>query len=140
MSEEAPVRGITSVVYIEADHANALLMQCLLASKTDYALHHAANGHSGLKLCRQVRPDLVITESHLPDMNGYDILRALRDGDATACVPCIVLSGAALPSDIERALAAGFDGYWTKPIDIWQLLLKIKAAIANVHRKSCLQP
>ena len=128
---EVPVRGSTTVVYIEPDRANALLMQCLLGSTTGYALHHAVDGNSGLELCRRVRPDLVITEMRLPDVTAYEILRSLRGEAGTASIPCIVLSGDAMPRRINRALAAGFDDYWTKPIDIWQLLQRIKDAAAN---------
>jgi CheY-like chemotaxis protein len=119
------------VVYIEPDRANALLMQSLLGSKTNYALHHAIDGSSGLQLCQRVRPDLVITEMRLPDVTAYEILRSLRGEAETASIPCIVLSGDAMPRHINRALAAGFDDYWTKPVDIWQLLRRIKDAAAN---------
>lgn len=125
--------GSAIVVHIEADHANALLMQCLLSLKTNYTVHHAADGNSGLELCRRVKPDLVITESHLPDMTAYDILQALRSEVATACLPCIVLSGDAMPLNITRALSFGFHDYWTKPIDVWQVLQKIDKAIAGAQ-------
>jgi CheY-like chemotaxis protein len=135
MHAKVPVRSLATVVYIEADRANALLMQCLLASRTGYALHHATDGRSGLDLCKQIRPDLVLTEMHLPDMTAYEVLQALQDKGLLAGVPCIVLSGDAMPDHIDRALAAGFDDYWTKPIDIWQLLRKIKEAIACGARR-----
>lgn len=128
MHKEASVQGRTTVVYIEADRTNALLMQFLLALKTNYALHHAADGLSGLALCRRVRPDLVITEMHLPDVTAYEVLRALRDYPETQGMPCVVLSGDAMPHHIERALAGGFDAYWTKPIDIYQLMQNIDDA------------
>jgi CheY-like chemotaxis protein len=127
-------QGHTTVVYIEADHANALLMQCLLGSRANFALHHAIDGKSGLELCRRVTPDLVLTESRLPDMTAYEILLALRADAATACMPCIVLSGDAMPGNIKRALAAGFHEYWTKPVDIWQLLRKIEEAASHSRR------
>jgi CheY-like chemotaxis protein len=125
MFEEVPVRGRTTLVYIEADRTNALLMEFLLESRTDYALHLAKDGASGLELCRRVRPDLVITEMHLPDMTAYEVLRVLRSDIATNGTPCIVLSGDAMPTHVQQALASGFDDYWTKPIDIWQLMQNI---------------
>lgn len=125
MLEEAPVQGRITVVYIEADRTNALLMQFLLGLRTNYVMHHANDGLSGLEVCRRVRPDLVITEMHLPDVTAYEVLRILRDDTATENLPCIVLSSDAMPAHIERALASGFDGYWTKPIDIWKLMQNI---------------
>lgn len=128
MLEEVYVRGRTTVVYIEADHTNALLIRCLLGARTDYALHHAVDGHRGVELCKRVKPDLVITEMHLPDVTAYEVLRALRNDTATKSLPCIVLSGDAMPAHIEQAMASGFDDYWTKPIDIWQLMQDIDDA------------
>jgi CheY-like chemotaxis protein len=123
------------MVYIEADRTNALLMQYLLGSRTNYALHHADDGLSGLELCRRVRPDLVITEMHLPDMTAYEVLRALRDDSATKNTPCIVLSGDAMPAHIDLALASGFDGYWIKPIDIWKMMHNIDDFATGVSLK-----
>lgn len=126
------------MVYIEADHSNALLMQCLLGSRSDYTLHHAHDGASGLELCKRVEPDLVITEVQLPDVTAYEVLRVLRDDSATKNTPCVVLSGDAIPVRIERALASGFDAYWTKPIDIWQLMHNIEdVATAAASRLCC---
>jgi CheY-like chemotaxis protein len=135
MHEKAPEQGRTTVVYIEADPANALLMKSLLGARPNYALHHAADGRSGLELCQRVRPDLVITEMHLPDMTAYDVLRNLRNDAATQGLPCIVLSGDAMPGHIDRALATGFDGYWTKPVDIWHLLKNIDDAATNANMR-----
>jgi CheY-like chemotaxis protein len=135
MLEDFSSRGRTTVVYIEADHNNALLMQCLLSARSNYILHHASDGSGGLELCKRVRPDLAITEMHLPDVTAYEVLRALRSDRAMHSTPCIVLSGDAMPAHIERALASGFDRYWTKPIDIWQLMQNIEdVATAAVPR------
>jgi CheY-like chemotaxis protein len=131
MHEQVPVQRNTTVVYIEADRVNALLMQFLLGSRAGYTLHHATDGISGLELCRRVRPDMVITEMQLPDLTGYEILLALRGNPALASLPCIVLSGDAMPDHINRALAAGFNDYWTKPIDIWELVQRIDEVAAS---------
>lgn len=133
MLEEVSAQARTTVVYIEPDHTNALLMQFLLDSTSTYALHHANDGASGLDLCWRVKPDLVITEMHLSDATAYEILRSMRNDIALESVPCIVLSGDVLPAHIERALASGFNGYWTKPIDIWQLMQSIDDAVVNPY-------
>jgi type IV secretory pathway VirB10-like protein len=136
MLGESSSQGRTTVVYIEADHSNALLMQYLLGSRSNFTLYHAHDGASGLELCKRVEPDLVITEMHLPDVAAYEVLCVLRDDRATKNTPCIVLSGDAMPAHIEQALASGFDGYWTKPIDIWQLMQNIEdVATAAISRR-----
>jgi len=58
----------------------------------------------------------------LPDFDGYEVLRRLRAQPETADIPCVALSANAMPEDIARARAAGFDDYWTKPIDVRQVL------------------
>jgi CheY-like chemotaxis protein len=94
------------------------------------------DGKSGLQLCGELTPDLVVTEMHLPDISTYQVLRVLRNDATMKCMPCVVLSGDAMPSSIKRALDAGFDDYWTKPIDVWLLLKRLKGAIASVKRFS----
>lgn len=126
--------GGFTVVYIEEDHANALLMHDLLKLKTDWTLHHAIDGNSGLELCQRLSPHLVLTEVNLPGMAAYDFLTALRANAATRDLPCIVLSGDAMPSNIKTALDAGFDDYWTKPFDIWQLLRQIERVLNSVGK------
>jgi CheY-like chemotaxis protein len=126
-----------TVVHIEPDHANALVLRYLLDERTDYTLHHAIDGNSGLQLCGELTPDLVLTELHLPDMSAYQILRVLRNDAAMERMPCVVLSGDAVPGSIKRALDAGFDDYWTKPIDVWLLLHRINRILRDVDRPLC---
>ena len=66
---------------------------------------------------RALRPDLILLDMQLPDFDGYEVLRRLRNEPLTAAIPCIALSANAMPADIERALRAGVSDYWTKPLD-----------------------
>jgi CheY-like chemotaxis protein len=59
----------------------------------------------------------VLIDMQLPDFDGFEVLRRLRAHRTTAAIPCVALSANAMPEDIERARAAGFTDYWTKPID-----------------------
>lgn len=72
------------MVYIEADHSNALLMHFLLSPRSNYTMHHANDGATGLDLCKRVEPDLVITEMHLPDVTAYEVLRVLRNASGVS--------------------------------------------------------
>ena len=123
------VRNGPTVVYIEADPANAYLMQCIFDLKSGYTLHHASDGQSGLELCKRVRPDLVLTEMILPDMTAYEVKDELQADAATCGTSCIVLSGDAIPNHVKRALDRGFDDYWTKPVDVSQLLQRLDDAL-----------
>jgi CheY-like chemotaxis protein len=129
MHERKAVPANMRLLYIEPDHANALLLQQLLAFKTNYTLHRATDGNSGLRICQELNPDLVLTEMHLPDMTAYDVLQELRSEGATKTLPCVVLSGDAMPGNVKQALDTGFDDYWTKPIDVWLLLQRLEGIL-----------
>jgi PAS domain S-box-containing protein len=106
-----------SVLYIEDNPINALIISELLTRRPDIALHLAADGGNGVAQAQALRPDLVLLDMQLPDFDGFEVLRRLRANPATSAIPCIALSANAMPADIERALAAGMSDYWTKPLD-----------------------
>jgi PAS domain S-box-containing protein len=113
---KAPVRH--ELVYVEDNPVNLLLVEQLVAQRPHLRLHGAATVDEGEALVRQVRPALVLVDMHLPDGDGFELLRRLRNCSDPVRSPCVVLSADAQPQQIERALAAGFEAYWTKPIDI----------------------
>ena len=67
---------------------------------------------------RELRPDLVLLDMQLPDIDGLEVMRRLRADSATANIPCIAVSANAMQEDIGRALRAGAVDYWTKPLDL----------------------
>jgi len=118
----APTESVTrpsqhTVLYIEDNPVNALIIGELMARRSDLALHVAADGASGVSQARTLQPDLILLDMQLPDFDGYEVLRRLRDQPQTAAIPCIALSANAMPDDIERALRSGVSDYWTKPLD-----------------------
>ena len=80
-------------------------------------LHTASNGLDGVDQAGRLRPDLILLDMQLPDIDGHEVLRRLRASPATAGIRVVALTADAMPSHVERALAAGFHDYWTKPID-----------------------
>jgi len=106
------------LLYIEDNPVNLMIVQELLAQRPDLQLHTASDGLSGVSVALSQRPDLILVDMQLPDIDGHEVLRRLRADEATAAIPCISLSANAMPEDIERALHAGFDDYWTKPLDL----------------------
>lgn len=77
----------------------------------------ASSGTDGLRFAKHARPDLVLLDMNLPHMTGLQVLRALRADIATARMPIVALSADALVNHVQAAREAGFDDYWTKPID-----------------------
>jgi PAS domain S-box-containing protein len=106
-----------TVLYIEDNPVNALIIGELMARRSDLALHVAVDGASGLAQAAALRPELILLDMQLPDMDGFEVLQRLRQQPATAAIPCIALSANAMPENIDRALAADMSDYWTKPLD-----------------------
>jgi two-component system cell cycle response regulator DivK len=78
----------------------------------------ASSAQRGVELARVHQPDVVLMDLKLPDADGVTALRSLRANPATASIPVVALTAFAMTTDRERFLAAGFEGYLTKPIDI----------------------
>ena len=126
----AAVAGVGAggtVLYIEDNPVNAMIVSELLARRADLTLHLAVDGVSGLASARALKPDLLLLDMQLPDLDGMHVLQALKADPATAAIPCIALSANAMPDDIERALRAGCADYWTKPLNFRAFMASIEA-------------
>jgi CheY-like chemotaxis protein len=106
------------VLYIEDEAVNVLLMQEVFRLRPNWRLTVAGEGAEGVGLAIEEPPDLILVDMNLPDMSGLQVIEQLRASEATRYLPCIALSADALREQIDVALRAGFDEYWTKPIDI----------------------
>jgi signal transduction histidine kinase/ActR/RegA family two-component response regulator len=117
-TSKAPAHGVLKqVLYIEDNVVNALIMTELMQRRTDVKLHIAVNGADGVRMATELQPALVLVDMQLPDFDGKEVLRRLREGSTTTSLPCIAVSANALRQDIDAAIAAGFAEYWTKPLD-----------------------
>lgn len=118
-----------TIVYIEDNAANLRLVQHLISRLEDVELYTAADAESGIKLACEKRPDLILLDINLPGMDGYEAFSRLRKRGETRTIPVIAVSAAAMPSDIERAMTAGFKRYITKPINVRELVDVIAAEL-----------
>jgi len=105
------------VLYVEDNPVNTLIVEELVTRRPGMTMRSAEDGTSGLALAAKHRPDLILLDMQLPDMDGREVFRRLKLDPSTARIPCIALSGEAAPEEIQAALAAGFAGYLTKPVD-----------------------
>jgi CheY-like chemotaxis protein len=106
-----------TILYIEDNPVNVLIVDELVSMFPGLTMASEPTASRGVARARQLLPDLVLIDMQLPDFDGLEVLRRLRSDPITADVPCIALSANALAEDVERALDAGMDDYWTKPID-----------------------
>jgi two-component system cell cycle response regulator DivK len=78
----------------------------------------AGGGGEGVSLALEHHPDLVLMDIRMPDMNGTEALRRLRNDDRTAQIPIVALTSSTMKGDREQFLSEGFDGYLQKPISV----------------------
>jgi len=119
------------VLYIEDNPANLRLVSQLLGSRSNIHMWSAHEPLLGLELAAEHKPDLILLDINLPGMDGYEVLKQLRQQEVTRDTFIIAISANAMPKDIEMGMAAGFDDYITKPIDIKALLHSVDEALAG---------
>jgi PAS domain S-box-containing protein len=130
ISAAAPERDMAfDLLYVEDQASNIDVISAFLARYPNVHLQSARTGAAGLDLARARRPDVVLLDIHLPGMDGYQVLQQLRADRQLRDVPVIALSADAMPHDVQRGLAAGFDRYITKPVDLNGLLDALNALL-----------
>jgi PAS domain S-box-containing protein len=110
------------VLYIEDEPLNVVLMEEVFRTRPGWTLHVADLGARGLALARTLQPDLVMVDMNLPDMDGLQVIRRLRADTRTAALRCVAFSADAMAEQMAAARAAGFDDYWTKPLELRRML------------------
>lgn len=118
------------LLYVEDNPANLMLMQEIMARRTDMRLISAMDADRGIALARSALPEVILMDINLPGIGGLEALRVLKQDPATAHIPVIAVSANALPADIQTGLTSGFFRYLTKPIVIRELMDAIDLALA----------
>ncbi|RVU47147.1 response regulator [Rubrivivax rivuli] len=104
------------VLCVEDNPVNLQLVRELIALRPAVRLRTAEDGLSGVAAAQAEPPELVLLDIQLPDIDGLEVMRRLRSAPRTAGCRIVALSADAMPERIRAALSAGFDDYWTKPI------------------------
>lgn len=97
--------------------------------KRGYQVAVAADGREGIARARADRPDIVLLDMSLPDVDGWEAARRLKTDPETRAIPLLALTAHAMPGDEQRARQAGCDDYDTKPVDLERLISKIETAL-----------
>jgi two-component system cell cycle response regulator DivK len=113
------------ILVVEDNEKNMKLFRDVLLA-TGYRTLEATTGGQAVELATEHSPDLVLMDIQLPDIDGIEALGRLRADDRTASMPVLALTAQAMEGDRERFLAAGFDGYLSKPVNVADLLATVK--------------
>lgn len=123
------------VHYVEDNETNVEVMRGILLRRPQVQFSVSVTGLDGLAAIRAQRPDLVLLDMHLPDIDGLELLHHLKTNRDTATIPVVVVSADALASQIEAAMQAGATHYLTKPVSVAELLAVVDAALEDVDTK-----
>jgi signal transduction histidine kinase/CheY-like chemotaxis protein len=127
---------INTLLYVEDNPANLMLVEDLIERRPDIYLLTARDGTRGIELARGAHPDVILMDINLPGISGIKALRMLIEDPLTTHIPVIALSASAMPSDIRRGLAAGFFRYLTKPIKVTEFMETLDLALLQAKRLS----
>ncbi len=117
------------VLYIEDDEVNTTLMEQVFLMRPEWRLVTAANGEDGILEAITHLPELALIDIGLPDISGIEVMKKIKGDLRTQHIRCIALSADTSAESVERARAAGFDDYWTKPFDILSMVSQLKTIL-----------
>ena len=127
-----------TILYIEDNLSNFELIASMFAERGNVKLMEAMQGGIGLELAREHRPDLILLDLHLPDIDGDEVLQRLRGDARTMSIPVIIVSADATPHQEERLKHGGAEAYLTKPFNVRELLSVINRALEKTAPKPVL--
>lgn len=108
---------MTTILIVEDNEKNLRLVRDILTHH-GYATLEATTGGDGVRLAVEARPDLILMDIQLPDIDGFAVLHAIRRDAALDGTPVIAVSASVMPDDHRKVVASGFDAFITKPIDL----------------------
>lgn len=114
------------------DNENNMVLMTRLLEKAGYRTLWAPTGMQGVEMAIKQRPDFIILDIQLPDIDGMEVLRKIRTSEIGNTIPVIAVTSFAMAGDKERLLAAGCDEYIEKPIDPRRVISQLKRVIGEI--------
>ena len=114
-----------TILYVEDNIDNRTLVRRVLLSE-DYGLIEAVNAADCLRILETTKPDLILMDINMPDMDGYTLTAKIKTTPGFERVPILALTANVMRGDKEKTLEAGCDGYIQKPLDIDQLIREVE--------------
>ena len=114
-----------TILYVEDNPDNRMLVRRILLSE-DYNLLEATNAAEALETLKTAKPDLILMDINMPDMDGYTLTAKIKTMPGFEKMPILALTANVMRGDKEKVLEAGCDGYIQKPIDFDELLREVE--------------
>jgi len=124
---------VSTILIVEDNEKNMKLVRDILRHAGHETLE-AATGGDGVRLAVENRPDLVLMDIQLPDIDGIEALRRIREVKELDAMPVIAVSASVMPDDQQKIVSSGFDAFVTKPINLKQFLETVKRFLAGGRR------
>src|SRR3954469_920136 len=118
------------ILLVEDNEMNRDMLARRLTRK-GYEVVMAVDGRQGVNIASSEKPDLILMDMSLPEINGWDATKQIKSTPETKSIPIIALTAHAMSGDRESAMQAGCDDYDTKPVELDRLLTKIKALLGQ---------
>src|SRR5205809_7262015 len=118
------------ILVVEDNEKNRKLVRDVLTFK-GYAIIEAETGEEGIRLAKERVPKLILMDIQLPGIDGIEALRQIRAHDATRAIPIIAVTASAMDRDRQTIMAAGFDGYQSKPLNVKEFMAAVQAILAR---------
>jgi DNA-binding response OmpR family regulator len=116
-------------ILVVDDEPDVLLIVKTGMQAEGYEVVTASNGVDALAMVKEEKPDVVILDVMMPLMDGFEVLAKLKEDDATAAVPVIMLTGLSERSKIQKALVSGIHFYVVKPFEFEELIQKVRTVL-----------
>ena len=123
--DEESVGNGEKILYIEDNPGNRMLVQRILLVE-DFVIVEAEDGRTGIEYALREKPDLILMDMNLPEIDGYELTKQIRAIPELKDIPIIAMTANVMMGDKEKTLEAGCDGYIPKPIDVDALPRQIR--------------
>ncbi|MEQ1804378.1 MAG: response regulator [Burkholderiaceae bacterium] len=125
---------MSTILIVEDNEKNMKLVRDILRHKGHRTLE-AVNGLDGVRLARDEKPDLVLMDIQLPDIDGITALRQIREDPLLDAIPVLAVSASVMPDEQKKIVTSGFDAYITKPIQLKSFLETVQRFLTEGRKR-----
>jgi len=130
------LEGASGKILVVDDNQDSRELVIKILRAKGYQLIEAVDGEDALEKVAADLPDLILMDISLPKIDGHEVTRRLKQDSRYASIPVIALTAHAMKGDMEKALAAGCQGYISKPINVRDFYDRIKAYLPDSNKKT----